>query len=199
MERVNDLFMELNAWKLQLEEEERNLQRKKKQLNIQSSKNYYKKKLKPLVLSKAQERFQKKSLKYAPSSTPEGCRSTSPDESPFKIPPKSRNQPQLLNLAAAASSTAAAAASESAFERPQVRINPLYFPSEQSAPATDHVFDVPITISSSKRTSPKSRFPRVSTLCFPRVVEFSRKHRYSHNMFKFGRKFLKTIYRNILA
>ena len=165
LERVNDLFMELNAWKLQLEEEERNLQRKKKQLNIQSSKVYYKKKLKPLVLSKAQERFQKKSLKYAPSSTPEGCRSTSPDESPFKIPPKSRKQPQLLNLAA--SNLEAAAASETAFERPQVRINPLYFPSEQpaQAEATDHVFkfDVPITISSSKRTSPKSRFPRVST------------------------------------
>ena len=33
LEKVNDLFMELNHWKLQLEEEERNLQRKKKQLN----------------------------------------------------------------------------------------------------------------------------------------------------------------------
>ena len=57
LEKVNDLFMELNAWKLQLEEEERNLQRKKKQFNVQqsSSKVYYKKKLKPLVMSKAQE------------------------------------------------------------------------------------------------------------------------------------------------
>ena len=166
LERVNDLFMELNRWKLQLEEEERHLQRKKKQLNIQNSKVYYKKKVKSLVLSKAQERFQKKAgLKYAVSSTPEGCRSTSP-ESPFKIPPSPaiRKQPSATQQ------------SMQEISRPQVRINPLYFPSEQSAATTseDAVLDVPITISSSStatRTSPKSRF-RVSTYCWGLVHLF---------------------------
>lgn len=47
LEKVNDLFMELNAWKLQLEEEERNLQRRKKQFNV--PKVYNKKKLRPLT------------------------------------------------------------------------------------------------------------------------------------------------------
>ena len=152
--------MELNRWRLQLEEEERNLQRKKKQLNIQTSKVYYKKKVKSLVLSKAQERFQKKGLKYAPSSTPDGCRSTSPESSPFKIPPKASvaiRKP--INLGAAAASTGQTML-DSSRNQPQVRINPLYFPSEHE---DLHVLDVPITISSStNRTSPKSRF-RVST------------------------------------
>jgi mitogen-activated protein kinase kinase kinase 13 len=35
LERVNDLFMELNAWKLQLEEAERVLNKRERQLNIQ--------------------------------------------------------------------------------------------------------------------------------------------------------------------
>ena len=111
--------------------------------------------MKPLVLSKAQERFQKKSLKYAPSSTPEGCRSTSP-ESPFKIPParKACQPRQPLNIAGAASKMA----SMEPQERPQVRINPLYFPSEPSEAPTDHVFDVPITISSTRTSPTKSRF-----------------------------------------
>ena len=47
LDRVHDLFMELETWKLQLEEQQRTLNRKEKQLNIQSSKVYYKKKLKP--------------------------------------------------------------------------------------------------------------------------------------------------------
>ena len=38
LERVNDLFVELNAWKLQLEEEKRNLVKREKQLSIKGSK-----------------------------------------------------------------------------------------------------------------------------------------------------------------
>ena len=109
----------------------------------------YRKKLKPLVISKAQERFQKKGLKYAPSS--EG-RSTSP-ESPFKLPLPHCSQPQSPLGAAAASfsgnatsnsisvsggtftgsaaPTAATMTSASMQYRqrpqqPQVRINPLH-------------------------------------------------------------------------
>ena len=127
--------MELNAWKLQLEEEERNLQRKKKQLNsVQASKVHYKKKLKPLVISKAQERFQKKGLKYAPSS--EG-RSTSP-ESPFKLPLPFCSQPQSpLGAAAAAATTASTSVSMQYNKRqqPQVRVNPLSYYQQGAAAA----------------------------------------------------------------
>merc|ERR1719412_2076593 len=52
LDRVHDLFMELETWKLQLEERQVKLDRKEKQLSIQSSKVYYKKKLKPLMFSK---------------------------------------------------------------------------------------------------------------------------------------------------
>ena len=128
--------MELNAWKLQLEEEERNLQRKKKQLNsVQASKVHYKKKLKPLVISKAQERFQKKGLKYAPSS--EG-RSTSP-ESPFKLPLPFCSQPQSpLGAAAAAAATASTSVSMQYNKRqqPQVRVNPLSYYQQGAAAAS---------------------------------------------------------------
>ena len=123
--------MELNAWKLQLEEEERHLQRKKKQLNsVQAtSKVHYKKKLKPLVISKAQERFHKKGLKYAAPSS-EG-RSTSP-ESPFKLPPPYCSQGAA---AAAGNGCATAASAASAYsvqynqrlQQPQVRVNPLSY------------------------------------------------------------------------
>lgn len=49
LERVNDLFVELNAWKLQLEEEQRTLAKKERQLNIKGSKVHYKKKFKPIL------------------------------------------------------------------------------------------------------------------------------------------------------
>ena len=132
LEKVNDLFMELNAWKLQLEEEERHLQRKKKQLNsVQaSSKVHYKKKLKPLVISKAQERFHKKGLKYAAPSS-EG-RSTSP-ESPFKLPLPYCSQPQSPQGAAGCAATAASGSSAypasqyNQRQQPQVRVNPLSY------------------------------------------------------------------------
>ena len=176
LERVNDLFMELNRWRLQLEEEERNLQRKKKQLNIQTSKVYYKKKVKSLVLSKAQERFQKKGLKYAPSSTPDGCRSTSPESSPFKIPPKAS-----VAIRKPISGATGQTMLDSSRNQPQVRINPLYFPSESATSEDLHVLDVPITISSStNRTSPKSRF-RVSTL----VIGSGLDHNLSCSIFEF--------------
>ena len=61
LERVNDLFVELNAWKLQLEESERTLNKRERQLNIHGSKVHYKKKLRPLV-NKASERL--KNLPY---------------------------------------------------------------------------------------------------------------------------------------
>ena len=176
LERVNDLFMELNRWRLQLEEEERNLQRKKKQLNIQTSKVYYKKKVKSLVLSKAQERFQKKGLKYAPSSTPDGCRSTSPESSPFKIPPKASVAIRKPIIGATGQTML-----DSSRNQPQVRINPLYFPSESATSEDLHVLDVPITISSStNRASPKSRF-RVSTL----VIGSGLDHNLSCSIFEF--------------
>ena len=47
LERVNDLFVELNAWKLQLEEEKRNLVKREKQLSIKGSKVTPKFSLKP--------------------------------------------------------------------------------------------------------------------------------------------------------
>ena len=53
---MNDLFVELNAWKLQLEESERTLNKRERQLNIQGSKVHYKKKLRPIV-NKASERL----------------------------------------------------------------------------------------------------------------------------------------------
>merc|ERR1719418_456216 len=62
-----------------------------------------KKKLKPLVISKAQERFHKKGLKYAAPSS-EG-RSTSP-ESPFKLPLPYCSQPQSPQGAARCAATA---------------------------------------------------------------------------------------------
>ena len=61
LERVNDLFVELNAWKLQLEEAERTLNKRERQLNIHGSKVHYKKKLRPIV-NKASERL--KTLPY---------------------------------------------------------------------------------------------------------------------------------------
>ena len=61
LERVNDLFVELNAWKLQLEEAERTLNKRERQLSIHGSKVHYKKKLRPLV-NKASERL--RSLPY---------------------------------------------------------------------------------------------------------------------------------------
>ena len=67
LERVNDLFVELNAWKLQLEEAERTLNKRERQLNIQGSKVHYKKKLRPIV-NKASERL--RTLPYSITSNP---------------------------------------------------------------------------------------------------------------------------------
>jgi len=67
LERVNDLFVELNAWKLQLEEAERTLNKRERQLNIQGSKVHYKKKLRPIV-NKASERL--RTLPYTITSNP---------------------------------------------------------------------------------------------------------------------------------
>ena len=46
LDKVNILFQELSAWKLQLEDKEKGLARRERQLCIQSSKIHYKKKLK---------------------------------------------------------------------------------------------------------------------------------------------------------
>eukprot|EP00094_Tigriopus_californicus_P011915 TCALIF_11510-PA protein Name:"Similar to MAP3K12 Mitogen-activated protein kinase kinase kinase 12 (Homo sapiens)" AED:0.14 eAED:0.14 QI:626/0.71/0.75/0.75/0.57/0.62/8/0/752 len=92
LKKVNDLYMELSAWKLRLEEAERNLARRERQINNHGSKAHYKKKHKPFSM-KTPDRFHKRpsrslstnrSRKSSPS-TPEVL-STSP-ESPFKIPP----------------------------------------------------------------------------------------------------------------
>ena len=70
---------------------------------------------------------------------------------------------------------------DSSRNQPQVRINPLYFPSESATSEDLHVLDVPITISSStNRTSPKSRF-RVSTL----VIGSGLDHNISCSIFEF--------------
>ena len=58
LERVNDLFVELNAWKLQLEEAERSLNKRERQLSIHGSKVHYKKKLRPII-SKPSDRFKR--------------------------------------------------------------------------------------------------------------------------------------------
>ena len=94
LEKVNDLYMELSAWKLQLEETERNLARRERQISIHGSKVHYKKKLRPFsTTGKAPDRFQPRpsrslsttrARKSSPS-TPEVL-STSP-EAPFNIPP----------------------------------------------------------------------------------------------------------------
>jgi hypothetical protein len=123
LERVNDLFMELNAWKLQLEETERSLTRKKRQLN-QGSKVHYKKKMRPMVLSKAHERLQNRDGGRRTSYTIEAA--TSP-ESPFKLP-------QLLQPSSSSSRIGAAAVvTDVAHPVPQVRINPLYFHPQQDS------------------------------------------------------------------
>ena len=77
LERVNDLFVELNAWKLQLEESERTLNKRERQLSIQGSKVHYKKKLRPIV-NKASERL--RTLPYTIQPNP-------PFESQKKVPP----------------------------------------------------------------------------------------------------------------
>ena len=76
--------MELNAWKLQLEEAERVLAKRERQLSIQGSKVHYKKKQRPVVVTKPQERFQQqvRTVLGTSPSTPEVL-STSP-ESPYK-------------------------------------------------------------------------------------------------------------------
>ena len=97
LEKVNDLYLELSNWKLQLEQTERALNRRERQLNIQSSKIHYKKKLRPF-LGKTPDRFQPRSSRslsvhrssrQSSPSTPEVL-STSPDPpdlepSPFKL------------------------------------------------------------------------------------------------------------------
>ena len=94
LEKVNNLFVELSRWKLQLEETEKNLSRRERQLNLQTSKVQYKKKLRPFQ-GKTPDRFQprpsrslsttRNSNRKSSPSTPEVL-STSP-ESPFKLPP----------------------------------------------------------------------------------------------------------------
>ena len=137
--KVQDLYVELETWRLQLEEKQRNLERKEKQLNIHSSKVYYKKKPKPLVISKAQERLQKRTaaLKSPNSTTPDGGRSTSP-ESPFKLPPVLQQpSPSRIGAAAVVAAKGASVVDSSSqyANRPQVRVNPLYF---RTNPSTDN-------------------------------------------------------------
>ena len=153
LDKVQDLYVELETWRLQLEEKQRNLERKEKQLNIQSSKVYYKKKPKPLVISKAQERLQKRTaaLKSPISTTPDGGRSTSP-ESPFKLPPSLQMQPSPSRIGAAASASVVDSSQYS--NRPQVRVNPLYF---QTNPSTDNE---DVFVAGSKSAAP---FPPTST------------------------------------
>ena len=179
LDRVHELFMELNAWKLQLEEQERSLQRKRKQLDIQVSKVHYKKKLKPLMMTKAQERVQKhktSASKYALSSDQ---RSTSP-ESPFRLPPNLPicQQPALLGATASPALT-----SPSKPQRPQVRVNPLYFQQSLSPPPYSAVTSPPgevmsnpgktnrenCTDPSSSSTSPPPPHRNSLTVTRPRV------------------------------
>ncbi len=99
LKKVDELFVELNAWKLQLEEAERSLARRERQLSIQGSKIHYKKKLSRSFLGggggggcgggRFQPRAASRSLsaigrKSSPS-TPEVL-STSPESPPFKLP-----------------------------------------------------------------------------------------------------------------
>jgi len=146
LDKVQDLYVELETWRLQLEEKQRNLERKEKQLNIQSSKVYYKKKPKPLVISKAQERLQKRTaaLKSPISTTPDGGRSTSP-ESPFKLPPSLQMQPSPSRIGAAASASVVDSSQYS--NRPQTMPkNELTSSQHDSRPEeSDDPFDEPDT------------------------------------------------------
>ena len=60
LEKVNDLYLELSAWKLVLEETERNLARRERQLSIHhgSKVQYKKKKVGRPSLGKLPDRFQ---------------------------------------------------------------------------------------------------------------------------------------------
>ena len=138
LEKVNNLYMELSAWKLKLEESERVLARRERALSIQGSKVHYKKKLPKLGGSAAApsgaDRFRRGSSAGAGAggvfsvqttahyrtrntspSTPEVL-STSP-ETPFKLP-----QPE------AAASILAAASDDLAAAVVRVRDNPGYAP-----------------------------------------------------------------------
>ncbi|XP_040572645.1 mitogen-activated protein kinase kinase kinase 13 isoform X2 [Lepeophtheirus salmonis] len=96
LQKVNNLYLELSAWKLQLEEKEKILNRRAQQINCQNSKVYYKKKLRP-ILNKAQERLRKKAhlppAVQIPQPRSQDILSTSPDsplkrikQSSFKFP-----------------------------------------------------------------------------------------------------------------
>merc|ERR1712038_1324736 len=149
LERVNDLFMELETWKLQLDERQIKLDRKEKQLSIQSSKVYYKKKLKPLMISKAHERLQKRStsnFKSPTSTTPDGGRSTSP-ESPFKLPLPAEaavltgqpTSPSRIGAAAVATSSATSVSRPQDLPKPELTSSHNDSRPEES----DDPFDVP--------------------------------------------------------
>lgn len=94
LEKVNDLYLELHSMKLQLEERERTVSRRERQISVYGSKIHYKKKLKRTFLSKTPDRFRPRggsgggggrNPRNASPSTPEAL-STSP-ESPVKSSP----------------------------------------------------------------------------------------------------------------
>ena len=103
-----------------------------------------------MVISKAHERLQKRSLKSPNSATttPDGGRSTSP-ESPFKLPPV-QLQPSPSKIGAAAS----VADSSQYSSRPQVRVNPLYFQPDPATASED------VNVGSDRRAA---HFPSTTT------------------------------------
>ncbi len=138
LQHVNRLFVELNAWKLQLDAEARTLERKKRQMvahpHSGSKVSYHKKKLRPISIGKAaKNRLQQH--KAASPSTPEVL-STSP-ESPFHLPmeqQQSYGSPSRFGAAAVAPAAIPTPPNPHPgggddLPRPKVRLNPLYFHS----------------------------------------------------------------------
>ena len=120
LQKVNDLYVELSRWKLQLEEMEKSLARRERQLNLQGPKAFYKKKLRQF---KTPERFQPRSdrsqsannrSRQSSPSTPEVL-STSP-ETPFKMPPMMREASAVTTAQNATTSNPPVV----------VRANPIY-------------------------------------------------------------------------
>ncbi len=114
LEKVNDLYLELHAMKIQLEERERTLSRRERQISFHGSKvQYKKKKTKPFVVT-TPHRFQPRASRSL-STTGARCRKSSP------------STPEVLST----SPEAPASKEDRDFRRPQFIATPL--PSEMIA------------------------------------------------------------------
>ena len=109
------------------------------------------------MITLAHERLQKRSSNKSPNSTtPDGGRSTSP-ESPFKLPPV-QQQPSPSRIGAA---SVVADTNHSNFSnRPQVRVNPLYFQIDPQAAS-----EVVNNVGSNRAASTNAHFSSTYSTC----------------------------------